>query len=52
MVENADFDNELQRVRGEIESLIEDAQTQLGNGPGASITEELEDLADRLADVR
>ncbi|XP_028177669.1 laminin subunit gamma-1 isoform X2 [Ostrinia furnacalis] len=52
VVENQDFDNELQRVRGEIERLIQDAQTQLGAGPGASLTENLSELADRLADVR
>ncbi|KAL0851757.1 hypothetical protein ABMA28_000069 [Loxostege sticticalis] len=51
VVENEDFDNELQRVRGEIERLIQDAQSQLGT-PGASLTDNLSELADRLADVR
>ncbi|RVE52211.1 hypothetical protein evm_003130 [Chilo suppressalis] len=52
VVENADFDRELQRVRGEIEQLIRDAQGQLGNGTGSDPTGNLADLADRLADVR
>lgn len=52
MVENADFDNELQRVRAEIDRLIQDAEAELGDGPGSSITDNLAELADRLADVR
>ncbi|XP_049885206.1 laminin subunit gamma-1 [Pectinophora gossypiella] len=52
VVDNADFDNELQRVRGEIDRLVADAQAELGNGPGPSITDNLSELADRLADVR
>lgn len=51
-MENADFDNELQRVRAEIDRLIEEAQAELGSGPGTSITNNLAELADRLADVR
>ncbi|XP_035428786.1 laminin subunit gamma-1 [Spodoptera frugiperda] len=52
VVENADFDNELRQVRGDIERLVQDAQAELGNGPGASLTDNLAELADRLADVR
>ncbi|KAH9630190.1 hypothetical protein HF086_000750 [Spodoptera exigua] len=52
VVENADFDNELQQVRGDIERLVQDAQAELGNGPGASLTNNLAELAERLADVR
>lgn len=51
-MDNADFNNELQRVRAEIDRLTEDAQAELGNGPGSSITNNLAELADRLADVR
>ncbi|XP_039763394.1 laminin subunit gamma-1 [Pararge aegeria] len=52
VVENADFENELQRVKAEIERLAEEAQAELGSGPGTNITNNLADLADRLADVR
>lgn len=52
VVENADFDNELQRVRADIERLVQEAQAELGTGPGNSITNNLIELADRLADVR
>lgn len=52
VVENADFDNELQRVRADIEMLVQEAQAELGTGPGNSITNNLIELADRLADVR
>uniref|UniRef100_A0A2A4JWY1 Laminin subunit gamma-1 n=1 Tax=Heliothis virescens TaxID=7102 RepID=A0A2A4JWY1_HELVI len=52
VVENADFDNELQTVRSEIERLSQEAQAELGNGPGDSLTDNLAELADRLADVR
>ncbi|KPJ00552.1 Laminin subunit gamma-1 [Papilio xuthus] len=52
VVENADFDQELQRVRGEIERLVQEAQAELGNGPGSSLTNNLDQLANRLADVR
>ncbi|XP_068633205.1 laminin subunit gamma-1 [Battus philenor] len=52
VVENADFDQELQRVRAEIERLVQDAQAEIGGGPGSSLTSNLAELADRLADVR
>ncbi|XP_050361187.1 laminin subunit gamma-1 [Nymphalis io] len=52
VVENADFDIELQRVRAEIDRLVQEAQAELGTGPGTSITNNLIELADRLADVR
>lgn len=56
VVENADFDKELQRVREEIERLSQDAQAELNNGSGVesgtSLTHNLGDLADRLNDVR
>ncbi|XP_028035475.1 laminin subunit gamma-1 [Bombyx mandarina] len=52
VVENADFDNELQRVRAEIESLSQEAQIGLGNTGGSSLTDNLAELADRLADIR
>lgn len=51
-MDNADFNNELQHVRAEIDRLMEEAQAELGNGPGSSITNNLAELADRLADVR
>ncbi|KAG6444665.1 hypothetical protein O3G_MSEX003474 [Manduca sexta] len=51
VVENADFDKELQRVRNEIDQLAQRAQVEVG-GPGASPTDSLAELADRLADVR
>ncbi|XP_014366432.2 laminin subunit gamma-1 [Papilio machaon] len=52
VVENADFDQELQRVRGDIERLVQEAQAELGSGPGSSLTNNLAQLANRLADVR
>lgn len=52
VIENADFDNELQRVRADIDRLVQEAEAELGNGPSSSLTNNLADLSDRLADVR
>ncbi|XP_063546963.1 laminin subunit gamma-1 [Cydia strobilella] len=50
VVENADFDKELQRVREDIQHLSEEAKSQLEGGD-ASLTDTLADLAERLHDV-
>lgn len=52
VVENADFDKELQRVREDIDKLAREAQGEIGNGPGSSLTDNLTELSDRLADIR
>ncbi|XP_037977855.2 laminin subunit gamma-1 [Plutella xylostella] len=51
VVENADFDNELRRVRAEIEQLVADATAEEGAG-GSSVTDTLGELGDRIADIR
>ncbi|XP_075991196.1 laminin subunit gamma-1 [Anticarsia gemmatalis] len=50
VVENADFDNELQRVREDIERLSQEAGFG-GNAPGPILPDILVELASRLADV-
>ncbi|XP_031767395.2 laminin subunit gamma-1 [Galleria mellonella] len=52
VVENADFDLELKRVRAEIEQLVKEAQAEAGNNGGSSLTDHLSELASRLADVK
>lgn len=52
MVENQDFDDELQRVRKEIDRLVAEAQTELGQGSVPNITDSLNELSARLDDIR
>lgn len=52
VVDNQDFDNELQRVRNEIARLVEEAQNELGQGPVPNITDNLNELSGRLDDIR
>ncbi|KAJ0183971.1 hypothetical protein K1T71_000394 [Dendrolimus kikuchii] len=52
VVENADFDKELQRVREDIDRLALEAQGDVGNGPGSSLTDNLAELSDRLSEIR
>ncbi|XP_060809520.1 laminin subunit gamma-1 [Amyelois transitella] len=52
VVENADFDKELARVRAEIDALSRDAQSEAGDGSGETLTDTLTELSNRLADIK
>lgn len=52
MVENAHFDEELQRTRADIETLMQDARSVLGDGAELTIPNKLNELSDRMADLR
>lgn len=51
-MENADFDVELDRVRGEIEKIASDAQTAIGQRPANDLPDNLSALSDRISNVR